>query len=98
MPADRTHRLTTTRRRLLAVGAAAAAASPLGFNIVGHAKAATGKVTLPARLHAVPAPAKDAVRALVVTGGHSYPTDFYTLFEGQSDLLWSHAKIGRAHV
>jgi hypothetical protein len=53
--------------------------------------AATGKVTLPARLHAVPPPAKDAVRALVVTGGHSYPADFYTLFEGQRDLVWSHA-------
>ena len=53
--------------------------------------AATSKVTLPARLHAVPAPAKNAVRVQVVTGGHSYPTDFYTLFEGQPDLVWSHA-------
>lgn len=53
--------------------------------------AATGKVTLPARLHAVPEASKDAVRALVVTGGHSYPTDFYSLFAGQPDLMWSHA-------
>jgi type 1 glutamine amidotransferase len=27
-------------------------------------------------------------RVLVVTGGHSYPTDFYTLFDG---MRWSHA-------
>jgi type 1 glutamine amidotransferase len=31
-----------------------------------------------------------AVRVLVVTGGHDYDTDFYTLFEGDW-LTWSHA-------
>ena len=30
------------------------------------------------------------VRVLVVTGGHSYPTSFYTLFE-QPGLTWDHA-------
>ncbi|MFB3923652.1 MAG: ThuA domain-containing protein [Terriglobia bacterium] len=30
-------------------------------------------------------------RLLVVTGGHDYPTSFYTLFEGYDDIEWSHA-------
>jgi len=30
------------------------------------------------------------VRLLVVTGGHDYPTSFYTLFE-QDSLTWDHA-------
>ena len=30
------------------------------------------------------------VRALVVTGGHDYPTSFYTVFE-QDGLAWDHA-------
>ena len=51
--------------------------------------AATGTVTLPAKPH--PAPAVKPVRALVVTGGHTYPVSFYTLFEAQQDLVWSHA-------
>lgn len=32
-----------------------------------------------------------AIRALVVTGGHGYPTGFYTLFQGYPDLVWDHA-------
>jgi hypothetical protein len=54
--------------------------------------AATGRVTLPAKLH--PAQArleKIKTRALVVTGGHAYDTSFYTLFEGYDDLHWDHA-------
>jgi hypothetical protein len=35
---------------------------------------------------AAPAP----VRLLVVTGGHDYPTSFYTLFE-QDGIVWDHA-------
>ncbi len=35
---------------------------------------------------ASPAP----VRLLVVTGGHDYPTSFYTVFE-QDGLTWDHA-------
>ncbi len=53
--------------------------------------AATGAVTLPAKLHAGPAIREDAVRLLVVTGGHSYPVSFYTLFEGHEDIRWWHA-------
>jgi len=53
--------------------------------------AATREVTLPASISAHPAPAKDATRVLAVTGGHSYPTSFYSVFEGYSDITWSHA-------
>lgn len=49
--------------------------------------AATGKVTLPPDLPPHPA----ALRLLVVTGGHDYPTSFYTLFEGTEDFEWQHA-------
>lgn len=31
------------------------------------------------------------LRLLVVTGGHSYPTSFYTVFEGYPDIKWDHA-------
>ncbi len=31
------------------------------------------------------------LRVLVVTGGHDYPTAFYTLFEGYDDIVWDHA-------
>ncbi len=51
--------------------------------------AATGTVTMP------PMPgdgtAQKPVRVLVVTGGHTYPVSFYTLFENQEDIAWSHA-------
>ncbi|MCL4401250.1 MAG: ThuA domain-containing protein, partial [Acidobacteria bacterium] len=53
--------------------------------------AATGRVTLPARIPPRAEAAGDAVRVLVVTGGHPYPTSFYSLFEGYSDIRWSHA-------
>jgi hypothetical protein len=46
---------------------------------------------LPARITAVPPPKNDAVRLLVVTGGHGYPAAFYTLFEGYDDIVWTHA-------
>jgi type 1 glutamine amidotransferase len=40
--------------------------------------------------HRQPAPAADSpLRLLVVTGGHDYPTSFYTLFE-QPGLVWDH--------
>ena len=29
---------------------------------------------------------------LVVTGGHSYDSSFYTLFEGYDDIAWTHAE------
>ena len=31
------------------------------------------------------------LRLLVVTGGHDYPTSFYTLFESPNELQWDHA-------
>ena len=48
--------------------------------------AATGAVTLPART-----PEPETARVLVVTGGHGYPSSFYSLFEGQDGFSWSHA-------
>jgi hypothetical protein len=54
--------------------------------------AATGKVTLPSDL-GMPAPRADAVRALVITGGHDHETSFYTLFEGCRDLAWTPVSI-----
>lgn len=47
--------------------------------------AATGAVR-----PAVPT-AQAPVRVLAVTGGHTYPAAFYTLFEGYPDIVWSHA-------
>jgi type 1 glutamine amidotransferase len=38
-------------------------------------------------LNAAPAP----LRLLVVTGGHDYPTSFYTLFDDPAELQWDHA-------
>lgn len=35
--------------------------------------------------------AKAPWRVLVVTGGHDYPTSFYSLFEGYDDIEWQHA-------
>jgi type 1 glutamine amidotransferase len=52
--------------------------------------AATGAVTLPPRAGKT-APAADALRVLVVTGGHDYPTSFYTVFEGRPEWRWTHA-------
>ena len=53
--------------------------------------AATGAVTLPAALTPLPPRKADAVRVLVVTGGHAYPSSFYTVFEGYDDIVWFHA-------
>lgn len=53
--------------------------------------AATGEVSLPARIASPAQPKKDAARLLVVTGGHGYPSAFYTLFEGYDDIVWTHA-------
>lgn len=52
--------------------------------------AATGAVTLSAE-GALPREGLEPLRVLVVTGGHDYPTSFYTIFEGPPDLNWSHA-------
>jgi hypothetical protein len=52
--------------------------------------AATASVTLPPKLDH-PEAQSPYLRILVVTGGHDYPTSFYTLFEGVEDFRWSHA-------
>ncbi len=56
--------------------------------------AATGKVTLPPDAGSSKQ-TPDPLRALVVTGGHEYPTSFYTVFEGYGDLAWDHATSAR---
>ncbi len=56
--------------------------------------AATGTVTLPPRLN-LNARDPKALRVLVVTGGHEFQTEFYTLFESR-DLIWSHATSNEA--
>jgi type 1 glutamine amidotransferase len=55
--------------------------------------AATGQVTLPADAGwPKPPPAGGgSLRALVVTGGHDYDPDFYTLFQDQPGFTWRHA-------
>jgi type 1 glutamine amidotransferase len=57
--------------------------------------AATGTVTLPVDAGAVKAK-PDALRLLVVTGGHDFPTSFYTLFEGRPEWRWTHAPSNEA--
>lgn len=54
--------------------------------------AATGRVSLPADAGwpKAPTPGK-SLRALVVTGGHDYDTDFYTVFQDQPGFTWRHA-------
>jgi type 1 glutamine amidotransferase len=47
--------------------------------------AATGAVTLPVRRSARHE-SKEAVRALIVTGGHDHRASFYGLFEGHEDI------------
>ncbi len=47
--------------------------------------AATGAVTLPADL-GLPGPRADAVKGLLITGGHDHETSFYALFDGYQDL------------
>jgi hypothetical protein len=51
--------------------------------------AATGAVTLPADAGAA-ASTPDTLRLLVVTGGHDYPTSFYTVFD-RPEWRWTHA-------
>jgi len=51
---------------------------------------ATGTVTLSPEGRLAKAVA-EPLRLLVVTGGHDYPTTFYTVFKGVDDLRWTHA-------
>jgi len=52
--------------------------------------AGAGEVKLPGWL-SLDSRSGNPVRVLLVTGGHSYPAAFYTLFEGYEDIEWSHA-------
>ena len=52
--------------------------------------AATGSVAPAAQASIV-----QPLHVLVATGGHPYPTAFYTLFEGHDDLAWQHATTQR---
>lgn len=47
--------------------------------------AATGDVSLPAEI-GMPGPRPDAVRGLIIAGGHDHHASFYGLFEGYKDL------------
>ena len=81
------------RAYFTALGHEVAAMQNEGFKTAllrGAEWAATGVVTLPADAGSV-RPRPDALRVLVVTGGHDYPTSFYTVFEGRPEWLWSHA-------
>jgi type 1 glutamine amidotransferase len=51
--------------------------------------AASGEATLPTSIE-LQHQGDSPVRGLVVTGGHSYDTDFYTLFE-LDEFVWSHS-------
>jgi len=51
--------------------------------------AATGQVTIPSDFKFFQ-PNPDALRAMVVTGGHDYQSSFYSVFEGAKDFSWSH--------
>ena len=50
--------------------------------------AAGAEVTLPANL-ALPQPKSDAVRTLLITGGHDHESTFYSTFDGYKDLAWT---------
>jgi type 1 glutamine amidotransferase len=47
--------------------------------------AASGSVTLPASL-GPPGPSADAVKGLLITGGHDHEAAFYSLFDGYQDI------------
>ena len=75
-----------------ALGHNLAAMSESGFITTflrGCEWAATGKVTLPPEISYY-SRQPDTPRALVVTGGHDYQSEFYSLFEG-GWLTWDHA-------
>jgi hypothetical protein len=81
------------RTMYTALGHDVAALEETGFVntfLRGTEWAATGEVTLPAGTLAAKTETTP-LRLLVVTGGHEYPTTFYTVFEGADDLHWDHA-------
>jgi type 1 glutamine amidotransferase len=57
--------------------------------------AATGNVILPAEPTLL-APAPDAVRALLITGGHPHEAAFYSIFDGYRDVDWINIETSAA--
>lgn len=57
--------------------------------------AATGQVTLPPDAGWPRPPSAGTPRVLVVTGGHDYDPDFYTVFQDQPGFAWRHALSNR---
>ena len=51
----------------------------------GHERGGHGAAALPSSM-SLPRPGADAVRGLVITGGHDHETSFYSLFDGYDDL------------
>jgi len=66
-----------------------------GFRVTflrGVEWAATGKVTLPSDAGwPKPPNPETTLRTLVVTGGHDYDPDFYTIFQDRPGFTWRHA-------
>ena len=58
--------------------------------------AAGRDVTLPPNL-ALPQPNADAVRTLLITGGHDHETTFYSIFDGYKDLTWTPVSLFLDH-
>ena len=81
------------RTMYMALGHDVAAMQESGFVhtfLRGTEWAATAAVTLPPDAGVAKTEPKP-LQLLVVTGGHEYPTTFYTVFEGAEDLHWDHA-------
>jgi type 1 glutamine amidotransferase len=51
--------------------------------------AAMGQVSIPANFKFFQTN-PDALRVMVVTGGHDYQSSFYSIFEGAKDFTWTH--------
>jgi type 1 glutamine amidotransferase len=92
-----TNTLGSGRVYFTALGHEVAAMQNDGFKAAllrGAEWAASGSVTLPADAGAVRQPA-GALRVLVVTGGHDFPTSFYSVFDGRPEWRWDHAPSAR---
>ena len=73
---------------LIALGHDASAMHEPGFRTLlarGTEWAATGKVTLPVD-PGLPHRNPEAIRGLLITGGHDHDAAFYSLFDGHKDL------------
>lgn len=76
-----------------ALGHDAVAMQEIGFIgtfLRGCEWAGAGSCSIPYPKERYPV-AADSLRVLTVTGGHSYESSFYTLFEGEPPIRWDHA-------